>query len=209
MKLYSIRKLVCLHILRNHLAVHHCNFMESSYPTFHFQIWIYDMHEALMLLHMVLQFTKMNTEDCQISTSQSKRTDAAVLSRRCFLELFKSFPLSSDKLFKNSIVSVNPWRSPWSISKSSIHLDLVKSNMQFQLQNISLQNWMSHKNKRRYSRCCTFLCSNIFWGRTSTSFSFSFRQRVPVRNACISPRSPLKHISWDHGILQSSCTTRL
>jgi hypothetical protein len=34
----------------------------------------------------------------------------------------EAFPLSPDKLFKKAMVSVNPCRSPRSISKSSQHL---------------------------------------------------------------------------------------
>jgi len=81
----------------------------------------------------------MNTKNCQINTSQSKRTDAAVLSWYCFSELSKIFLLSSDKLFKKSIVSVNPCRSPWSISKSSKHL--LESNLQLSYKTFFLETW--------------------------------------------------------------------
>lgn len=69
--------------------------------------------------HMV---SEINTKDWKISTSQSKSTDAAVLSRDCTSEFFNSFSVSPDKLFKKAMVSVNPCKSPWSISKSSQHL---------------------------------------------------------------------------------------
>jgi hypothetical protein len=55
---------------------------------------------------------KINTKEWNISTSQSKSTDAADLSRDCTSEFLNSLPASPDKLFKNVMVSVKPCRSP-------------------------------------------------------------------------------------------------